>query len=123
MYQNVTEGTRSHHNVSEGTRRHHNVSEGTRMYHNVPERTIMYQKVPECTRKYHNVPECTGMYQQVPECTSVDTEEVVSASEGGSNRRLEGLPDLYSSTNIIRLVKTKNVSETGNSATQRQSPE
>jgi hypothetical protein len=35
------------------------------------------------------------------------TEEGVSASEGGSKRRLGGLNDLYSSTNIIRVIKTK----------------
>ena len=60
------------------------------------------------------------MYQNVPEWAP----EVASASGGGSNRGLEGLPVLYSSPNIIRVIKTKkSVSETGNSATQRQSPE
>jgi len=39
---------------------------------------------------YRNVPECTGMYLDVPECTSVTTEEVASASEGGSNRDWRG---------------------------------
>lgn len=43
------------------------------------------------------------MYQNVPEWAP----EVASASGGGSNRGLEGLPVLYSSPNIIRVIKTK----------------